>query len=169
VGREDGGRGGRVGGCRPLLLDLSVLDARSCFFLPVATEGGSVFARRRLAARPARSLRSANGPSSRRTGTTSGERRTSGGCGNGAPKIPATLGAKRGRRRYKISLHLKRLRPSRLRKCEITFQAISLRRSPKISLPAARPRRRYKISPSFKILSSWGLSQCWRGRRYKRA
>ena len=162
------GRGGRVRGCR-LLLDLSAVLARSCLLLPPATEGGSVFARRRIAARPARLLRSANGPSSRRTRTTSAERRMWNGCGNGAPKIPDTLAAKRERRRYKISLHRKRRRRSRLRRCEVTFQAISSRGSPKISLPAARQRLRYKISPSFKILSSWGLSPCWRGRRYKRA
>ena len=70
---------------------------------------------------------------------------------------------KRGRRRYKISLQLKGLRRSRLRRWEVAAQAISPRRSPKISLPAARQRRRYKISPSFKILSSWGLSPCSRG------
>jgi len=164
-----GWQGGRVWGCCPLLLDLSAVLARSCFFLPAATEGGSVFVRRRIAARPARLLPSANGPSSRRTRTTSAERRMWNGCGNGAPKILDPLAPKRRRRRYKISLHLKRLRRSRLRRCEVTFQAISSRRSPKIPLPAARQRRRYKISPSLKILFSWGLSRCCRGRRYKRA
>lgn len=164
-----GGVGGRVRGCRPLLLDLSAVLARSCLLLPPATEGGSVFARRRIAAGPARLLPSANGPSSRRTRTTSAERRMWDGCGNGAPKTPDTLAAKRERRRYKISRHRKKRRRSHLRRCEVTFQAISPRGSPKISLPAARQRRRYKISPSFKILSSWGLSPCWRGRRYKRA
>jgi hypothetical protein len=39
---------------------------RSCFFLPAAIEGGSVFARGRIAARPARLLPSANGPGSRK-------------------------------------------------------------------------------------------------------
>ena len=163
------GRGGRVWGCRPLLLDLSAVLARSCFFLPAATGDGSGFARRRIAARPAKRLPSANGPGSRRTRTTSAERRMWNECGNGAPKIPDPLAAKRGRCGYKISLHLKRLRRSRLQQCEVTFQAISPRRSPKISLPTARQGRRYKISPSFKILSSWGLSQRWRGCRYKRA